>query len=360
MTRFKTSGWPHLKAMDALFPSNLARGSRMYEPALAVAARCAPSVSTNISAGPSGASNFSSTLHISPVSMSPTFPSGTLLHASPSRAPSHTSPGSVSGATSGTPGTSGNIPELSPFDYAGHSSSSHTSSNPLMTPSTSPANLRYPIPFIGSSTGTVAQGELSEKAFPHNVAQQPQMSPSQFHSFHSSMPLPLAYHTSSNNSPALSMAGSTQSKKCSLANSVGASPGGQDSSAQAALEHLSLNQGERSTKRTKKEQVTPAMIVGVQGGLQYVGSAIASSSIVAAEQRRSERIYSALEAIASRDPDLPDEVKVGMMEAFRKDPSTIDIYLMTPDKSLCWHWIKMCLANLSLVPTDYELSFPQA
>ena len=99
MTRFKTSGWPHLEAMHTLFPNDLAHGSHAYHPAAAAA----HSISTNVSAGPSGTSDFSSTSHISPDSMSRTFPSGTLLHASPSGASSHTSPGSASGVTSGTP-----------------------------------------------------------------------------------------------------------------------------------------------------------------------------------------------------------------------------------------------------------------
>jgi len=100
------------------------------------------------------------------------------------------------------------------------------------------------------------------------------------------------------------------------------------------------------------------MLVGVQGTLQYVGSTITSSSVVAAEQRHSEWIHSALAALGEHDPDLPDVIKVAMMEAFRKDPGTINFYLMTPDKSLCWHWIKMCLFNLELIPADYELTAP--
>ena len=151
------------------------------------------------------------------------------------------------------------------------------------------------------------------------------------------------------------MAGSTQSKKRSLA-AVGASPGGQGLTAQAALENLSLNEGEHSSKWAKKEQLTLAMLVGVQNTLQYVGSAITSSSVVAVEQRHSEWIHSALAAMRERDPELPDNVKVGMMEAFRKDPSTIDLYLMMPNKSLCWLWIQKYLSDLGFLPTNYELS----
>ena len=56
------------------------------------------------------------------------------------------------------------------------------------------------------------------------------------------------------------------------------------------------------------------------------------------------------------DPELPNDVKVGMMEAFRKDPGTIDLYLMTPDKSLHWRWIQKYLSDLGFLPTNYELS----
>ena len=151
------------------------------------------------------------------------------------------------------------------------------------------------------------------------------------------------------------MAGSTQSKKRSLA-AVGASPGGQGLTAQAALENLSLNEGEHSSKWAKKEQLTLAMLVGVQNTLQYVESVITSSSVVAVEQRHSERIHSTLAAMREQDPELPDNIKVGMMEAFRKDPSTINLYLMMPDKSLRWLWIQKYLSDLGFLPTNYELS----
>ena len=73
-------------------------------------------------------------------------------------------------------------------------------------------------------------------------------------------------------------------------------------------------------------------------------------------QRHSEQIHSALAAMRECDPELPNDVKVGMMEAFRKDPGTIDLYLMTPDKSLHWRWIQKYLSDLGFLPTNYELS----
>ena len=172
---------------------------------------------------------------------------------------------------------------------------------------------------------------------------------------HSLIPSTPSYQPSSHDSHSLSVAGSTQSKKHSLA-AVGASPGGQGLTVQAALENLSLNEGECSSKQAKKEQLTPAMLVSVQNTLQYVRSTITSLSVVAAEQRHSEQIHSALAAMRERDPELPDDIKVGMMEAFRKDPSTIDLYLMMPNKSLCWRWIQKYLSDLGFLPTNYELS----
>ena len=46
------------------------------------------------------------------------------------------------------------------------------------------------------------------------------------------------------------------------------------------------------------------------------------------------------------------------MEAFRKDPSTIDIYLMMPNKALRWCWVNACLSDFGLVQRDYELAAP--
>ena len=203
--------------------------------------------------------------------------------------------------------------------------------------------------------GTVAQGEMPEKvAFLHGADLQPQMFTPQF-SLHSSIPSTPSYQPSSHNSRSPSVAGSTQSKKHSLT-AVGASPGRKGLTVQAALKNLSLNEGECSSKWAKKEQLTPAMLVGVQNTLQYVGSMITSSSVVAAEQRCSEQIHSALAAMREQDPELPDNVKVGMMEAFHKDPSTINLYLMTPDKSLHWCWIQKYLSDLGFLPTNYKLS----
>ncbi|KIM56718.1 hypothetical protein SCLCIDRAFT_29374 [Scleroderma citrinum Foug A] len=334
MSCFKTSGWTHFDTMDALLPGDFARGSHAYHPA--ATGTTAPSASTNISSAPA-ASNISVSSSVS--RLSPSIPlSGT---------------GSVPGISAG-PG----IPNFPPLNYTGPyfgSSSSHMSSNPIMMP---PVQLCYPTPFIGSATGTVAQGGISEKAFPHSIDLQPQVFSAQFGSPHSSVPPPLLYHQSSHNSGALSMAGSTQSKKRSLAEVGTSKAGGQGLSVQAALENLTLNQEERPSKRTKKESVTPALLSGIQGTLQYVGSAITLSSVVAAEQRRSDQIYTALNAMEERDPDLPDEIKVGMMEAFRKDPSTINIYLMTPNKALCWHWVNACLSDFGLVQRDYELAAP--
>jgi len=371
MHRFKEEGWVHFEGMDVLFSNDLARGSRAYHPAAvgttahsgSANASTAPPSASDISMAPS-ASRVSSSVSGVPPGISGVPPGISGVPPGISGVPPGISDNMSS--TAGVPGISAGhgIPEFSPFNFAGPnygthmSSSSHTSSNPVMTPSTSPAHLQYRTPFIGSPTGTVAQGETSEKvAFPHGVNQQLQMFSPPFRSLHSSIPSPSSYNPSSRDSRAPSVAGSTQSKKRSFAE-VGAPPGGQGLSAQAALENLSLNPGERSSKRAKKEQLTPAMLVGVQGTLQYVGSAITSSSVVAAEQRRSERIHSALAALGERDPDLPDVIKVAMMEAFRKDPGTIDFYLMTPDKSLRWHWIKTCLFNLGLIPADYELTAP--
>ena len=273
MSRFKTSGWTHFDTMDALLPGNFAWGSRAYHPV--ATGTTAPSASTNISSAPA-ASDISVSSSVS--CLSPSIPlSGT---------------GSVPGISAG-PG----IPNFPPLNYTGPyygSSSSHMSSNPIMMP---PAQLHYPTPFIGNATGTVAQGGISEKAFPHSVDLQPQVFSAQFGSPHSSVPPPLLCHQSSHNSGALSMAGSTQLKKCSLAEVGSSKAGGQGLSAQAGLENLTLNQEECPSKWTKKESVMPALLSGIQGTLQYVGSAITSSLVVAAEQRCSDRIYTALNAI---------------------------------------------------------------
>ena len=273
MSHFKTSGWTHFNAMDTLFPGDFAWGSHAYHPA--ATGTTTPSVSTNISSAPAP-SDISVSSSVS--RLSPSIPlSGT---------------GSVPGISAG-PG----IPNFPPLNYTSPyfgSSSSHMSSNPIMTP---PVQLCYPTPFIGSATGTVAQGGISEKAFPHSINLQPQVFSAQFGSPHSSVPPPLLYHQSSHNSGALSMAGSTQLKKCSLAEVGSSKAGGQGLSAQAGLENLTLNQEECPSKWTKKELVMPALLSGIQGTLQYVGSAITLSLVVAAEQRRSDRIYTALNAI---------------------------------------------------------------
>lgn len=330
MTRFKTSGWAHLNAMDALLPSDLSRGSRARHPM--DVGTTTQSASTNISSAPA-ASNIS--ISSSASDFSPSIP--------------RSDTGRVPGISTG-PGVANVLPHNYNTGPFFDSSSSHTSSNPVMTP---PAPLRYPTPFIRSATGTVAQGAISEKAFPHSINFQPRVFPAQFSSPHSSAP---PQSLSSHDSGALSVVGSTQSKKRSLAEVGTPKADGQGLSAHLALENLALNQGERPSKRTKKESVTPALLSSVQGTLQYVGSAISSSSVVAAEQRRSDRIYTALNALEERDPDLPDKIKVGMMEAFRKDPSTIDIYLMTPNKGLRWRWVKTCLCDLSLAQPDYEFA----
>ncbi|KIM62567.1 hypothetical protein SCLCIDRAFT_24871 [Scleroderma citrinum Foug A] len=209
-----------------------------------------PSISANISTAPPSTSDISIASNIS--------------HVSPGVSGV---PPSVSDTISSTPGVPGisagpGIPEPLPFypNYGAHmSSSSHMSSNPVMTPSTSPAHLCYPTPFIGSPTGTVAQGEMPKKvAFLPGVDLQPQMFTPQF-SLHSLIPSTPSYQPSSHDSHSPSVAGSTQSKKCSLA-AVGASPGGQGLTVQVALENLSLNEGEHSSKQAKKEQLTLAML----------------------------------------------------------------------------------------------------
>ena len=171
MSRFKTEGWVHFEGMDTLFSSDLAHRSCSYHPVAAGTNACSvstpgpshtiPSISANISTAPPSTSDISITSNISHVSLGI---SGV--------------PPSVSDTISSTPGVLGisagpGIPEPSPFypNYGTHmSSSSHMSSNLVMTPSTSPAHLRYPTPFIGSPTSTVAQGEMPEKvAFLHGV-----------------------------------------------------------------------------------------------------------------------------------------------------------------------------------------------
>ena len=193
MSRFKTSGWTHFNTMDALLLGNFAWGSCAYH--LAATGTTAPSASTNISSAPAA----------SDISIS-----SSVSHLSPSIPLSGT--GSVPGISVGS-----GIPNFPPLNYTGPyygSSSSHTSSNPIMMP---PAQLCYLTPFIGSATGTVTQGGMTEKAFPHSINLQPQVFSVQFGSPHSSVPPPSLYHQSSHDSGALSMAGSTQSKKCSLA-----------------------------------------------------------------------------------------------------------------------------------------------
>jgi hypothetical protein len=250
MSHFKTEGWVHFEGMDTLFSSDLACRSHSYHPAAAACSvstpgpSCTiPSISANISTAPPSTSDISIASNIS--------------HVSPSVSGV---PPSISDTISSTPGVPGisagpGVPEPLPFypNYGAHmSSSSHMSSNPVMTPLTSPAHLRYPTPFIGSPTGTVAQGEMPKKvAFLPGVDLQPQMFTPQF-SLHSLIPSTLSYQPSSHDSCSPSMAGSTQFKKHSLA-AVGASPGGQGLTVQAALKNLSLNEGECSSKWAKAQ-----------------------------------------------------------------------------------------------------------
>ena len=128
-------------------------------------------------------------------------------------------------------------------------------------------------------------------------------------------------------------------------------------SAQAALQTLSLkDDGEHSSKRVKKKELssTLALLVSVQGSLTYLASIISASSPAAAEQRIMDKLETACAKLEEQDGDLPINIKIATMEAFRDGKNVIDLYMLAHDKNLCRKWLQACLHHTGFLLKNYE------
>ncbi|KAI5986513.1 hypothetical protein EDD15DRAFT_2373261 [Pisolithus albus] len=313
MRQFENSGWPHLEAMEELFPNDQARGTRAYHP----------------------------TSHVG------------LTRRSVS---------GISGVSSMPPPST--IPDIfvPSHGYLG-SNSSNTSSNPIITPAVSPVPSQIMPTWVRSPTGTIAGGVTNDIPLEKH-ADYVNLQPQNFTSFQSSQSsiLPSASPTTFTSPAPPSISGSVASgKKRSRASAPAESVPPffeQIPTAEAALHSLSVgDEGERSSKRTKKgkEHSTQAALVGVQGSMSFLGSIISTSSPVAAQKLHTEKMQAALNMVEERDPDLPIEVKSALMEAFHHDAGAIDLYMMTRNDALRRNWILTCLRHLQLVPPNFTL-----
>ncbi|KIO03191.1 hypothetical protein M404DRAFT_27178 [Pisolithus tinctorius Marx 270] len=238
--------------------------------------------------------------------------------------------------------------------------SSHTSSDPVMTPSTSSTALQFITPQVGSSAGIIEDDAIDQmsvdKVAPANrMNVQSQLFSMQFNPPMLTLTSPMMLLSSYPPSTTSSM---PSSRKHTHADANPASPSAEIPSVQAALQSLSIkDDAECSSKKLKKskEMSTPALLVGVQGSLSYLGSVISSLSAVAAQQRHTEHMHATMEMLAQQDDDLPLLAKTALMEAFCMDGGAIDLYLMLDDKTLRRNWIQTCLRNQKLIPDDLVL-----
>ncbi|KIO08096.1 hypothetical protein M404DRAFT_23368 [Pisolithus tinctorius Marx 270] len=181
--------------------------------------------------------------------------------------------------------------------------SSHTSSDPVMTPSMSSAALQFITPQVGSSAGIIEDDAIDQMSV-DKVAPANRMNvQSQLFSMQFNPPMPtLASPTTLLSSyPPSTTSSMPSSRKCTHADTNPASPSAEIPSVQAALQSLSIkDDAERSSKKSKKskETSTPALLISVQGSLSYLGSVISSSSAVAAQQRCTEHMHTAMEMLA--------------------------------------------------------------
>ena len=391
MHKFDTRGWPHLEAMEALFPNDQAHGRHAYSPTTSTPG--VSGASSAISAAPPShiISNYGSTAASMP-GVSGVGASSAIFAAPPSHIvsnygstaasmpgvsgvytrlsisgvpPGHIGSNYGSAATSSIPGVG--IPPShigSNYCTASTNSSSHTSSNLLMTPSVSTAALQLPAPWYGnppsSSIANDAADETMNKAV-SDVNVQPQMFVPQIYPSHPSMqPLtsPMTYLKS--RSPSVTSS-APLSRKCTRAE-AGADSGfcleeSHIPSAQAALQTLSLkDNGEHSSKRAKKKEQssTPALLVSVQGSLTYLASIISASSPAAAQQRMTDKLETACAKLEEQDRDLPINVKIATMEAFCDGKNVIDLYMLVHDKDLRRKWLQACLHHTGFLLKDYK------
>ncbi|KIO08874.1 hypothetical protein M404DRAFT_22688 [Pisolithus tinctorius Marx 270] len=181
--------------------------------------------------------------------------------------------------------------------------SSHTSSDPVMTPSTSSTALQFVTPQVGSSAGIIEDDVINQmsinKVAPANrMNMQSQLFSMQFNPPMLTLTSPTTLLSSYPPSTTSSM---PLSRKRTHADANPASPSAEIPSVQAALQLLSIkDDAERSSKKSKKskEMSMPALLVGVQGSLSYLGSVISLSSAVAAQQRCTEHMHAAVEMLA--------------------------------------------------------------
>ncbi|KIK13394.1 hypothetical protein PISMIDRAFT_18031 [Pisolithus microcarpus 441] len=310
MHQFENSRWPHLKAMEELFPNDQARGTCAYHP----------------------------TSHV-----------GLTRH-------------SISGISAGPPLST--VPDtfVPSHGYLG-SNSSNTSSNPIITPAVSLVPSQLTPAWVRSPTGTIASGVTNDMTFEKH-ANYVNLQPQNFTSFQLSQAsmLPLASPTMFTSPAPPSISSSIpSSKKHSRASAPAKSASPffeQIPTAEAALHSLSVgDEGEWSSKRTKKgkEHSTQAALVGVQGSMSFLGLVISSSSPVAAQKLHTEKMQAALDMVKECDPDLPIEVKSALMEAFCHNAGAIDLYMMTCNDALHRNWILTCIHHLQLVPENFTL-----
>ncbi|KIK24124.1 hypothetical protein PISMIDRAFT_10403 [Pisolithus microcarpus 441] len=235
MRQFENSGWPHLEAMEELFPNDQACGTCAYHPTshVGLTRRSVSGVSTRPP----------------PPTVPDTF------------VPSH--------------------------GYLGLNSS-NTSSNPIITPAVSPVPSQLMPAWVRSPTGTIAgapefyflsvvSGFNASSGFPCNV-HQPSPPPS------ISSSIPLSKKRSRASAPAESVSPFFEQIPTVEAALHSLSVG---------------DEGEWSSKRTKKgkEHSTQAALVGIQGSMSFLGSVISSSSPVAAQKLHTEKMQAALDMV---------------------------------------------------------------
>ncbi|KAI5990763.1 hypothetical protein EDD15DRAFT_2197847 [Pisolithus albus] len=231
MHQFENSGWPHLEAMEELFPNDQARGTRAYHPASLVG------LTRRSVSGISGVSGISA---MPPPSTIPDI-----------FVPSH--------------------------GYLGLNSS-NTSSNPIITPAVSPVPSQIMPTWVRSPTSTIAGGVTNDITLEKHT-DYVNLQPQNFTSFQSSQSsiLPSASPATFTSPAPPSVSGSVASgKKRSRASAPAKSVPPffeQIPTAEAALHSLSVgDEGERSSKRTKKgkEHSTQAALVSVQGSMSFL------------------------------------------------------------------------------------------
>ncbi|KAI6095367.1 hypothetical protein F5141DRAFT_1222035 [Pisolithus sp. B1] len=197
---------------------------------------------------------------------------------------------------------------------------STTSSNPVIMPPPS-TSLHFTAAWLDASpsvnTGDLIDGMPIEKEI---TPMQPPIFSHQIYPSHLTVPAPpsttafLTPQALPSTTSSISL-----SRKCTYpADNTGIQTGVlQFPSAEVALQSLSLREDtECLSKRSRKnkEQSTPAVLIGMQGSLTYLGSIIDSSSPVTVQQRRAEHMCTALQVLEEQDSDLPVVAQAALME----------------------------------------------